>query len=111
VPVGLSEAAIMLGCTPLQRLRLVLLPAALPELLLGLNQAVMLGFSMLVITALVGTRGLEETTLVAVSKVRPGDGLVAGFGIAALAIIVDRLIGIASGAAEKKYRPAGGAGH
>ncbi|RWP51068.1 MAG: ABC transporter permease subunit [Mesorhizobium sp.] len=106
VPVQLSEAATMVGCTPLQKLRLVLMPAALPQLILGLNQAVMLGFSMLVITALVGSRGLEEITLVAVSKVRPGDGIVAGFSIAALAIILDRLLGLAAQEAERRFAPA-----
>ena len=111
VPVNLSEVAVMTGCTPAQRLRLVLLPGALPQLLLGLNQSVMLGFSMLVITALVGTRGLEETTLVAVAKVRPGDGLVAGFGIAVLAIVVDRIIGAASKRAQARYQPALAASH
>lgn len=107
VPVQLSEAATMAGCTPLQKLRLVLMPAALPQLILGLNQAVMLGFSMLIITALVGSRGLEEITLIAVSKVRPGDGLVAGFGIAALAIILDRLLGLAAKEAERRFAPSG----
>jgi glycine betaine/proline transport system permease protein len=48
---------------------------------------------MLVITALVGTHGLEQETLVAISKVRPGEGVVAGLGIAFLSIILDRLIG------------------
>lgn len=112
VPVQLQEAAIMTGCTPSQKLRLVMLPAALPQLILGLNQAVMLGFSMLVITSLVGSRGLEETTLVAMAKVRPGDGLVAGFGIAALAIILDRLLALAAKAAERRFAPAADvAGH
>ena len=97
VPLQLSEAAVISGCTPMQRLLHVLLPVSMPQLLLGLNQAIMLAFSMLVITSLVGSRGLEEATLVAVAKVRPGDGLVAGFGIAALAIIVDRLLRGASG--------------
>ncbi|WP_341643222.1 ABC transporter permease subunit [Thauera sp. SDU_THAU2] len=110
VPEPLSEAATMVGCTTMQRLRYVLMPAALPQLILGLNQAVMLGFSMLVITALVGSRGLEETTLVAVSKVRPGDGLIAGFGIAVLAIVLDRLLGLAAQAAERRFTPARG-GH
>ncbi len=106
VPVQLSEAATMAGCTGPQKLRFVLMPAALPQLILGLNQAIMLGFSMLVITALVGSRGLEEMTLVAVSKVRPGDGLVAGFGIAALAIILDRLVGLAAKKADRRFTPA-----
>ena len=92
IPAYLAEVAEMTGCTATQKLRHVLLPLALPQILLGLNQATMLGFGMLVITSLVGSRGLEELTLVAVGKVQPGNGLVAGFGIAALAIIIDRLL-------------------
>lgn len=89
---GLDDVADMAGCGLWQRLFLVYLPVARPQLLLGVNQALMLGFSMLVITALVGSRGLEETTLVAIAQVKPGIGLLAGFGIAALAIIMDRLL-------------------
>ena len=89
---GLDEVADMSGCSFWQRLFLVYLPVAKPQLLLGINQALMLGFSMLVITALVGSRGLEETTLVAIAQVKPGIGLLAGLGIAALAIIMDRLL-------------------
>lgn len=89
---GLSDAADMAGCTTFQKVALVLLPVAAPQIILGINQAVMLGFSMLVITSLVGSRGLEEETLIAISQVRPGKGLIAGIGIAALAICVDRLM-------------------
>ena len=89
---SLSEVVSAVGCTHAQRLWLVYLPLAAPKLMLGLNQAVMLGFSMLVITALVGSRGLEETTLVAVAQVHPGMGIIAGFGIAALAVVSDRLL-------------------
>ncbi len=111
VPTQLSEAATMVGCSPTQKLWLVMMPSTLPQLILGLNQAVMLGFSMLVITALVGSRGLEEITLVAAAKVRPGDGLIAGFGIAALAITLDRLLGIVASHAERKFSPVAHGGH
>jgi glycine betaine/proline transport system permease protein len=111
VPSELVEAAQMAGCTPFQKLRLVLIPAVLPQLILGLNQAVMLGFSMLVITSLVGSRGLEEITLVAVAKIRPGDGLIAGFGIAALAIILDRLLNLAAKRAEARFAPTAETAH
>jgi glycine betaine/proline transport system permease protein len=60
--------------------------------MLGISQTVLLAFGMLVITALVGTRGLEQETLVALSRAKVGDGLVAGFGISFLSIIADRLI-------------------
>jgi glycine betaine/proline transport system permease protein len=85
-------AADMAGCTSRQKLTNVQLPLALPDIMLGINQTIMFAFGMLVITALVGTRGLEHDTLVAISKVQPGEGIVAGFGIAFLSIITDRLI-------------------
>jgi len=96
VPRSLKEAADVAGCTRAQRLLGVELPLALPEVMLGINQTVMMAFGMLVITALVGTRGLEQETLIAIGKVRPGEGIVAGLGIAFLAIIVDRLLRRAS---------------
>ena len=84
VPQKLIEAADMAGCTPRQRLWLVQVPQALPELMLGLNQTLLMAFGMLVITALVGTRGLEQ------------EALIAGLGISALSILADRLITAAS---------------
>lgn len=101
----LCEAADMSGCTIFQRLRLVLLPLAMPQIVLGINQAVMLGFGMLVITSLVGSRGLEATTLIAVAQVKPGQGIMAGFGIAVLAIVVDRLLRGASDRLSASFTP------
>jgi glycine betaine/proline transport system permease protein len=96
VPQTIIEAADLSGCTRAQKLIQVQIPLALPDIMLGINQTVMMAFGMLVITALVGTRGLEQETLIAISKVRPGEGIVAGLGIAFLSIILDRLIGGAS---------------
>jgi glycine betaine/proline transport system permease protein len=89
---GLLEGARLSGCTPWRLVWQVMVPLALPTILLGLNQVIMMAFGMLVITALVGTRGLEETTLVAISRVNPGDGLLAGLSIAGMAIVFDRLV-------------------
>ncbi|WP_439119809.1 ABC transporter permease subunit [Marivita sp.] len=85
-------AADTAGCTPRQKLTNVQFPLALPDMMLGINQTIMFAFGMLVIIALVGTRGLEHDTLVAISKVQPGEGIVAGLGIAFLSIIIDLLI-------------------
>ena len=82
----------MAGCTRFQRLIHVQIPCALPEIMLGLSQTILMAFGMLVITALVGTRGLEQETLIAVSKAKVGEGLIAGLGISFLSIIADRLI-------------------
>ena len=92
VPKSIIEAADMAGCTAWQKLWFVQIPFALPEIMLGLSQTVLMAFGMLVITALVGTRGLEQETLIAVSKAKVGEGLVAGLGISFLSIIADRLI-------------------
>lgn len=101
VPSELKEAAIQLGCNPIQRLLKVELPTAGPQILLGLNRTIMMGLAMLVVTALIGTRDLGQETITALTKVDPGRGLVAGIAVAFIAIIADRLVG---GLAKKKLR-------
>jgi len=92
VPTQLIEAAEIFGCTRGQILRKVKLPVALPEIMLGINQTIMMALSMLVITALVGTRDLGQEVYIALTKADTGRGLVAGISVAAIAIICDRLI-------------------
>jgi glycine betaine/proline transport system permease protein len=92
VPPALIEAGTAAGCTPGQLLAKIRLPLAAPVILLGLNQTVMLALSMLVITALVGTRDLGQEVYMALTKADTGRGLVAGLCVAAIAIIADRLI-------------------
>ena len=93
VPQQLIEAAATSGCTRRQTLWKVQLPVALPEIMLGINQTVMLALSMLVITALVGTRDLGQEVYIALTKADTGRGIVAGLCVAFIAIISDRLIG------------------
>jgi glycine betaine/proline transport system permease protein len=88
----LVEAGVVSGCTPFQILTKIKLKLALPELMLGLNQTIMLAISMLVITALVGTRDLGQEVYIALAKADTGRGIVAGLAIAFIAIIADRLI-------------------
>jgi glycine betaine/proline transport system permease protein len=92
VDPSLIEAATAAGCTRGQILRKVQLPLALPEIMLGLNQTIMLAISMLVITALVGTRDLGQEVYIALAKADVGRGVVAGICVACLAMIADRLI-------------------
>ena len=68
------------------------LPLALPEILLGVNQTIMLAISMLVITALVGTRDLGQEVYIALTKADVGRGIVAGLGVAMIAMIADRMM-------------------
>lgn len=88
----LIEAGIVSGCTPFQLLTKIKLKLAFPEIMLGLNQTIMLSLSMLVITALVGTRDLGQEALIALTRAKTGDGIVAGLCVAFIAIIADRLI-------------------
>lgn len=88
----LVEAAKMVGSTRWQILTKVTLPTALPTILLGINQTVMLALSMLIITALVGTNDLGQEVLNALQKADPGRGLVAGLCVSFIAIILDRLL-------------------
>ncbi|EEW26052.1 ABC transporter permease [Rhodobacter ferrooxidans] len=102
VPEELVEAGTVCGCTPWQVLTRIRLPMALPDILLGVNQTIMLALSMLVITALVGTRDLGQEVYIALTRADTGAGIVAGVCVAALAIIADRLI--AAGAAQARAR-------
>ena len=88
----LIEAGKAMGCTEWQILTRIKLKLALPEIMLGLNQTIMFALSMLVITALVGTRDLGQEVYIALTKADPGRGLVAGLAVAFIAIISDRLI-------------------
>ncbi|HHZ09851.1 MAG TPA: ABC transporter permease subunit [Rhizobiales bacterium] len=98
----LIEAGRAMGCTPWQILTKIKLKLALPEIMLGLNQTIMFALSMLVITALVGTRDLGQEVYIALTKADTGRGLVAGLAVAFIAIIADRLI--AAGAARSRKR-------
>ena len=92
VDPDLVEAGRAMGCTPMQLLMKVKLKLAWPEIMLGINQTIMLALSMLVITALVGTRDLGQEVYIALTKADTGRGLVAGLAVAFIAIIADRLI-------------------
>ncbi len=92
VPAETVEAARAMGCTPRQLLWQVQLPLALPEIMLGLNQTIMLGLAMLVIAALVGTLGLGQMIYIALTAADFGKGAVAGLSIALIAMITDRIL-------------------
>jgi len=110
VDPGLIEAGRAMGCTRVQLLTRIKLRLALPEILLGLNQTIMFALSMLVITALVGTRDLGQEVYIALTKADPGRGLVAGLAVAFIAIIADRLIAAGAARARARLGLAGGAG-
>ena len=96
VSPALIEASIASGCTRRQILWRVQLPLALPEIMLGVNQTILLALSMLIIAAMVGTRDLGQEVFIALAKADAGRGIVAGLAVAFIGITADRLIGAAS---------------
>lgn len=93
VPAATKEAAIASGCTQGQLLWKVEMPIALPQIMLGLNQTIMMALFMVAITALIGSQDLGQEINKARSDTDVGRALTAGLSIAFLGIIADRLIG------------------
>ena len=91
VPKPLIEAGEAFGATRWQLLSKVELPAALPSIIAGVTQCIMLSLSMVVIAALVGAGGLGVPVVRALNTVQVGMGFEAGFAIVLLAIILDRM--------------------
>ena len=89
---SLIEAATVSGCTPMQTFFRVQLPLAMPEIMLGLNQTVLLALSMIIICAMIGTRDLGQEVFIALAKADAGRGITAGFAIAFVGIVADRLM-------------------
>ena len=92
VPPSLREAALAFGATPRQVLTKVELPHALPQIMAGLNQTIMLSLSMVVIAALVGADGLGVPVVRALNSVNIALGFEAGLVIVAVAIALDRML-------------------
>ncbi|MFJ3719506.1 ABC transporter permease/substrate binding protein [Streptomyces sp. NPDC090057] len=91
VDAELVEAAEAFGTTPRDTLWRVQLPLALPTIMAGVNQVIMLGLSMVVIAGMVGTGGLGGAVNEAIGRVDIGYGFEAGVGIVVLAIYLDRV--------------------
>ena len=91
-PLALMEAATAFGATPRQRLMKVELPWALPQIMAGLTQTIMLSLSMVVIAALVGANGLGVPVLRALNSVNAAKGFESGFVIVVVAIVLDRML-------------------
>ncbi len=90
VPETYTEVSTMFGSTKLQRLLKVQLPMAVPSIMLGINQGVMMGLAMQVITPMIGGLGLGKDVFYAINTSETGDGLAAGIGVVILAVILDR---------------------
>lgn len=91
-PKSLVEAGQAFGATKWQLLRKVELPYALPQIMAGLTQTIMLSLSMVVIAALVGAPGLGVPVVRALNTVNIAKGFEAGIVIVLVAILLDRLL-------------------
>jgi len=85
------EAARSFGSTPSQLLFKVELPMALPTILAGVNQTVLLALSMVVVAALIGSSGLGQPVVQGLTQLQIGRGFEGGLGIVILAIFLDRI--------------------
>ncbi|WP_370456330.1 ABC transporter permease [Salinisphaera sp. Q1T1-3] len=91
VPSENVEAGKAFGCNGLQLLWKVELPLALPSIMAGINQTIMLALSMVVIASMIGAGGLGDPVLAGIQQLRLGTGFQGGLGVVILAIILDRL--------------------
>ncbi|ASA24023.1 ABC transporter permease [Paenibacillus donghaensis] len=87
----LVEAADAFGSTPWQKLIKLQLPLAMPTMMAGINQTIMLSLSMVVISSMIGSQGVGTYVYRAVSQAKTGAGFEAGIAIVIIAILLDRM--------------------
>ncbi|WP_170603433.1 ABC transporter permease [Ruegeria arenilitoris] len=87
-----KEAALAFGANSRQLLTKVELPLALPSIMTGINQVVMMSLSMVVVAALIGAGGMGYIVTEALENTETGRGILAGVGIALLAMMIDRVV-------------------
>ncbi len=85
------EAGLAFGCTRFQLLRKIQLPMAMPSIMAGVNQTIMLALSMVVIASMIGAGGLGNTVLTGIQRLNVGLGFEGGLGVVILAILLDRI--------------------
>jgi len=80
------------GASPLQLLLKAELPMAVPSIMAGVNQSIMMSLSMVVVGALIGAGGLGGDVLSALQQMDNGAGILAGVAIVMCAMLLDRMI-------------------
>ncbi len=91
VDEGVVEASRAFGATRMQTLIKVQIPQAMPTIMAGVNQTLMMAMAMVVTCSMIGARGLGNEVLIAVNRTEIGRGLVSGFSVVILAVLLDRL--------------------
>ena len=99
VPESIKEAADAFGATQWQKLKDVEIPLAMPSIMAGVNQTILMCLSMVVIISLIGGGGLGKEILQALQYAAKGPGLLGGLAILFLAMVMDRIV---QGAFQKK---------
>lgn len=99
VPEATKEAAVAFGCSKWQLLMNVEFPLAMPSIMTGINQTILMSLSMVVIASLIGAEGLGALILEALQYAAKGQGLLGGLAILFCAMVIDR---IAQGMYRKK---------
>ncbi len=92
VPEHTKEAAIAFGCTKFSLLKDVEIPLAMPSIMTGINQTILMCLSMVVIASLIGAGGLGKNVLEALQYAAKGQGMLAGLAILFCAMVIDRII-------------------
>ncbi|MDX3926172.1 MAG: proline/glycine betaine ABC transporter permease [Shinella sp.] len=91
VDVEFVEAGNAFGCTPWQLLLKIQLPNAMPSIMAGINQTIMLSLSMVVIASMIGAGGIGNTVLTGIQRLDVGTGFEGGIAVVILAVILDRI--------------------
>ncbi len=92
VPENTKEAARAFGCTKFTLLKDVEIPLAMPSIMTGINQTILMCLSMVVIASLIGAGGLGKNVLEALQYAAKGEGMLAGLAILFCAMVIDRII-------------------
>lgn len=104
VPAAIKEGACAFGASQWQLLRGVELPLALPTIMAGVTQTILMCLSMVVVAALIGAQGLGSTVLEALQFAATGQGILAGIAILLCAIVIDRIVQGSIGTASDRER-------
>jgi glycine betaine/proline transport system permease protein len=101
VPEDVVEATKSFGATPSQLLFKVQIPLAIPTIMAGLNQTIMLSLSMVVISAMIGADGLGKVVYEGIGQMNVGKGFEGGLAVVIVAMLLDRITQCI-GAVQKK---------
>lgn len=105
VDAEVVEAGHAFGSTPGRILRQIQLPLAMPSIMAGVNQVIMLSLSMVVIAGMVGAGGLGGDVVASLNRIDVGLGFEAGLSVVILAMILDRITGGFGSSKPRRRRP------